>query len=130
MEKKKLFMSVLNEIAARYAKDFKYTLESEKEFDKNEVNHPLNICNNDPIVQVRYKGEGNGSYIKTRQRFGSPRIDISSPNQKWFVGLEFEEDGSFSECQIFNPIGIKMMPMIKAEIDGLWALKLKEVTVK
>lgn len=115
-----VFMSVLNEIAPKWAKKFGYKLEEDKEYDPDSDFHPLSRALNISQRQLKFKGVESGSYINTRQRFGNPRLDISSPGQEWFVGLEYKTDGTFSECQIFHPKGVEMMPIIKKEVDDMW----------
>jgi hypothetical protein len=113
------FMEMLNTIAERWAKKFGYELEEDKILDPETEFHPLNRVNNKPLRSVKYKGAERGSYVDTRQRFGSPRIGISAPNQEWFVGLEFKNE-KVSECQIFYEKGFDMMPIIRAEIENEW----------
>jgi hypothetical protein len=113
------FMEMLNTIAERWAKKFGYELEEDKILDTETEFHPLNRINNKPLRSVKYKGAERGSYVDTRQRFGSPRIGISAPNQEWFVGLEFKNE-KVSECQIFYEKGFDMMPIIRAEIENEW----------
>ena len=113
------FMEMLNTIAERWAKKFGYELEEDKILDPETEFHPLNRINNKPLRSVKYKGAERGSYVNTRQRFGSPRIGISAPNQEWFVGLEFKNE-KVSECQIFYEKGFDMMPIIRAEIENEW----------
>ena len=118
-----LFMEMLNNIAERYAKKFDYELVEDKVLNPENEWHPLNNMFNKPLRSVKYKGTERGSYVNTRQRFGSLRIDISSPNQEWFVGLEYKDE-KISECQIFKEKGFDMMPIIKAEIENEWITNL------
>lgn len=113
------FMEMLNTVAERWAKKFGYELVEDKVDNPDTEYHPLNRINNKPLRTVKYKGDESGSYVDTRQRFGSPRIGISAPNQEWFVGLEFKNE-KVSECQIFYQKGFDMMPLIREEIENEW----------
>lgn len=113
------FMEMLNTIAERWAKKFDYELVEDKIDNPETEYHPLNRTHNKPLRTVKYRGNERGSYVDTRQRFGSPRIGISAPNQEWFVGLEFKNE-KVSECQIFYEKGFEMMPLIRKEIENEW----------
>ncbi|MEC7753844.1 MAG: hypothetical protein VYB44_07425 [Bacteroidota bacterium] len=113
------FMSMLNEIAQRWAEKFGYQNKEDIEYNPSSDFHPISQVTNQPMKHVNYKGETRGSYINTRQRFGNPTIDISAPSQEWFVGLEFNK-GKIKQCQIFYEKGFEMMPIIKQEIEDQW----------
>lgn len=61
----------------------------------------------------------NGGEIEFRTRFGTPRIDIYSPNREAFVGIELNEDLTFSEAQIFYTKGIELFNRVLKMIKRL-----------
>lgn len=70
------------------------------------------------------------SRIEVRDRFGSPRLDIHSPNKTYFISLEYRE-GVYSESQVWKDEGTIMYPKIKEEVrkelNKIYKAKEREV---
>ena len=117
----KIDMKVLNEFAQIISKEFWYILISKEVWDATKEIHPINAKHNHPLQQALYRWKC-WWYIKTRQRFWNPRIDIYSPWKEWFVALEYK-DWKFDQAQIFNEKWSDMFSIIKNRLENktiLW----------
>lgn len=128
---KKSINDILIEIAFEYAKKFGYSLTKEEIYNPETDYHPVSRATNKHLKTVQFEGQSDredGKYppsIVVRQRFGDPRLDMYWPKEGnrgclAFVGVEFKEDGTFGEAQVFYPEGIDKLPEIVSLVRGRW----------
>lgn len=128
---KKSINDILIEIAFEYAKKFGYSLTKEEIYNPETDPHFLSRAKNKHLKTVRFEGQSDQEnekyppYIEVRQRFGDPRLDMYWPKEGnkgrlAFVGVEFKEDGTFGEAQVFYPEGIGKLPEIVSLVRGRW----------
>ena len=79
-----------------------------------------------PIFEDELDPDKSRPKIETWVRFCNPRLSVYLPDGG-MVSLEYKEDGTFAECQIFDGSGFEAAPSIKRDVEEwISCLKFKE----